>query len=246
MQGRLFEDLVVSRGGAPARTTGGMPLSFVIHAVGIAGLLALSVVLPEEMPVPPSSSIADVVFASAPRVPAAPGRPQPAARNQPPQKHESMPLLRPPQESAELVPDPFDPAPAPGDDCPGCVVGNEGPGGPGGPGGEIGGDPSGTSAPIAISAPVRVGGHIQPPRKIRHVDPVYPELARRAGVTGIVILECVIGPEGRIRSVSVLRGQPLLDAAAMDAVRQWAYRPTLLNGVAVEIVMTVTVRFTTR
>jgi protein TonB len=94
--------------------------------------------------------------------------------------------------------------------------------------------------------PLRVGGHVQAPRKIRHVDPVYPDLARRAGVSGIVILECVIDREGRIRSVEVLRGQPLLDAAAVDAVRQWTYRPTLLNGVPVEIVMTVTVRFANR
>ena len=60
-----------------------------------------------------------------------------------------------------------------------------------------------------------------------------------------MILECVIDREGRIRSVGVLRGHPLLDAAATDAVRQWTYRPTLLNGVPVEIVMTVTVRFAT-
>ena len=94
--------------------------------------------------------------------------------------------------------------------------------------------------------PVRVGGHIQAPRKIRHVDPAYPELARTAGVSGIVILECVIDREGRVQSVQVLSGHPLLKAAAVHAVGQWAYTPTRLNGVPVAVVMTVTVRFTTR
>jgi protein TonB len=125
--------------------------------------------------------------------------------------------------------------------CVGCAPTGGGGGGDGPPG------IVGTGPPVVVGpSPVRVGGHIQPPRKVRHVDPVYPELARRARVTGIVILECVIDLEGRIRSVGVLRGHPLLDAAATDAVRQWTYRPTLLNGVPVEIVMTVTVRFATR
>jgi protein TonB len=93
---------------------------------------------------------------------------------------------------------------------------------------------------------VRIGGQIQAPRKIRHVAPAYPELARTAGVTGIVILECVIDPAGRVQSVQVLSGHQLLNEAALTAVRQWAYSPTLLNGVPVAVVMTVTVRFTTR
>ena len=76
-----------------------------------------------------------------------------------------------------------------------------------------------------------------------YVEPVYPEIARRAGVSGVVILEAVIDPNGNVTDVRVLRSIPLLDQAAMDAVRQWKYEPTLLNGVPVPIVMTVTVRF---
>ena len=75
------------------------------------------------------------------------------------------------------------------------------------------------------------------------VEPVYREIAGRAGVSGVVILEAVVDPNGNVTNVNVLRSIPLLDAAAMDAVRQWKYEPTLLNGVPVPIVMTVTVNF---
>ena len=74
--------------------------------------------------------------------------------------------------------------------------------------------------------------------------PVYPPHARSARVEGSVILEAVIGPTGRVTDVKVLRSAPLLDEAAMEAVLQWEYTPTLLNGVPVPVVMTVTVNFT--
>jgi protein TonB len=92
-------------------------------------------------------------------------------------------------------------------------------------------------------ATVRVGGAIQEPRKLEHVNPAYPDIARQARVQGVVILECTIGPDGRIEHVTVLRGIPLLDAAAVEAVRQWVYTPTLVNGVPARVIMTVTVRF---
>ena len=131
-----------------------------------------------------------------------------------------------------------DPAPEGDGDCIGCAPAI------GGPEGEPRvGDPAGTGPAAAPAAPHRVGGRIEAPRKTHHVDPVYPELARAAHVSGTVILECVIGRDGGVRSVTVLRGHPLLEAAAADAVRQWTYRPTLLNGVPVDVLMTVTVRF---
>ena len=97
--------------------------------------------------------------------------------------------------------------------------------------------------PAPAKPTVRVGGSIQPPRKIQHVAPVYPELARAARKEGLVILEAVIGEDGAVRSVRVLRSIPLLDRAAVDAVRQWRFTPTLLNGEPVPVVMTVTVGF---
>ena len=88
-----------------------------------------------------------------------------------------------------------------------------------------------------------VGGQIREPRKLKDVPPRYPEDAKAARVQGMVILECTISPEGNVTDVRVLRGIPLLDQAAIHAVKQWRYTPTLLNGVAVPVVMTVTVNF---
>jgi protein TonB len=90
---------------------------------------------------------------------------------------------------------------------------------------------------------VRVGGSIPEPRKIKNVPPIYPDIAKQAHVQGIVILEATIGPRGDVTSVKVLRGIPLLDQAAIDAVRQWVYTPTLQNGVPVAVIMTVTVNY---
>jgi protein TonB len=93
-------------------------------------------------------------------------------------------------------------------------------------------------------APVRVGGSIRQPTQVRRVNPVYPPEAQAARVQGVVILEAVIGMDGRVDDARILRSIPLLDLAALDAVRQWEYTPTLLNGVPVPVIMTVTVQFT--
>jgi periplasmic protein TonB len=96
----------------------------------------------------------------------------------------------------------------------------------------------------APQSPVRAGGDLEPPTKLRQVAPIYPELARQARVQGVVVLDCVIDPSGRVADVKVLRGHSLLAPAAVDAVRQWLYTPTRLNGVPVAVLLTVTVRFT--
>ena len=119
-----------------------------------------------------------------------------------------------------------------------------------GPPGIPHGDPAGVlsaappiPAPPVPRKPIRQGGDIRPPAKIRHVAPVYPPIALASRVEGVVILEVVIGENGRVQDVRVLRSRPLLDQAAVDAVRQWQFTPTLLNGEPVPIVMTVTVSF---
>lgn len=91
---------------------------------------------------------------------------------------------------------------------------------------------------------LRIGGNIRAPKKIRHVAPVYPDVARQANVRGMVIVEIVVDREGRVTDARVLRSIPLLDAAAVDAVMQWTFTPTLLNGNPVPVIMTVTVNFT--
>jgi TonB family protein len=92
-------------------------------------------------------------------------------------------------------------------------------------------------------APVRVGGNIPMPRRIVDAEPVMPDTARQAGITGVVILEIVIGTDGKVSDVKILRSIPLLDQAAIDTAKQWRYEPTQLNGVAVPVIMTATVAF---
>ena len=91
------------------------------------------------------------------------------------------------------------------------------------------------------TAPVRVGSTIVTPKRMHYVAPVAPPTAVQAAVVGTVILEVTVEADGRVRSAKVLRSIPLLDAAALDAVRQWRYEPTLLNGVAVPVIITVPV-----
>jgi protein TonB len=111
------------------------------------------------------------------------------------------------------------------------------------PGGVVGGVVGGLPDAPPPQQAVRVGGQIKEPKKLKDVKPVYPDIAKQARVQGVVILECTISPQGKVTDVKVLRGIPLLDAAAIDAVKQWVYTPTLLNGVPVPVIMTVTVNF---
>jgi TonB family protein len=97
--------------------------------------------------------------------------------------------------------------------------------------------------PASEDGALRVGGTINPPTKIKDVRPMYPPVARDAGVTGVVIIEVRIGTDGSVQEAHVLRSIPLLDQAALDAVKQWQFVPTLMNGQAVPIMMTVTVNF---
>ena len=89
-----------------------------------------------------------------------------------------------------------------------------------------------------------MGGGIKPPARVVNVNPVYPPDAKEARVQGVVILEVLIGGDGKVEQAKVLRSIPMLDQAAMDAVRQWEFTPTLLNGEPKKVIMTVTVNFT--
>ncbi len=100
--------------------------------------------------------------------------------------------------------------------------------------------------PVARAAPQTLGGNVMEGKLIRRVEPVYPRLALLARVSGIVILEVSLDEEGNVQEVRILRGHPLLDDAAVQAVRQWKYSPTLLNGEPVPVVGTVTVVFSLR
>jgi protein TonB len=119
------------------------------------------------------------------------------------------------------------------------------------PGGVVGGfiidlpqppPPPPPPAPVARD-PVRVGGDLKAPALVERVEPEYPPLAVRAKVEGVVILEALVDLQGRVESVRVLRSIPLLDNAAIAAVRQWRYSPLLLNGQPERFVLTVTLSF---
>ncbi len=87
-------------------------------------------------------------------------------------------------------------------------------------------------------------GGVKAPAKIKDVKPVYPPIAQAAGVQGIILMEVRIEPDGTVGTASVIRSIPLLDEAALDAVKQWQFTPTLMNGVPVAVIMTVTINFT--
>ena len=110
--------------------------------------------------------------------------------------------------------------------------------------GIVPGDATNVALPnVEHQEPVRPGGNVQAPARTLFVAPIYPAAALAARVSGHVIVEAIIGTDGRVRNAKVLRSVLLLDDAALAAVRQWRYTPTTLNGIPVPVMMTVTVRF---
>jgi periplasmic protein TonB len=97
--------------------------------------------------------------------------------------------------------------------------------------------------PAAVTGPVRIGGALQAPALVKRVEPVYPDLAASAKITGIVILEATVAVDGSVEQVRVLRSAKFLDQAAIEAVKQWKYSPLLLNGIPTPFVLTVTLSF---
>jgi periplasmic protein TonB len=134
-------------------------------------------------------------------------------------------------------------------DVSGAVVGGVPGGVPGGSadgvlGGIIGGAGAGPPpAPKANPTRIRVGGSVQAAKIIRQVLPVYPEIAKTAHIQGTVVLHAIIAKDGTVQELQYVSGPPLLMRGAMDAVRQWRFQPTLLNGDPVEVDTTISVVF---
>lgn len=246
---RLFADLVLSRQAGTARRAGfALPASLVLHAAALTLVVLVSIITRDTLPAVEAPPGPLPPFIRLPpeggrRLQTLPARvPRPPRPAPPP----AMAFMQdtPPVPTHEDVLDALEGPPESPAQLPclrGCEAGSV-------LGGVPGGDPDeralGTGVPAAPAAPIRPGGDIRPPLKVRNAVPVYPEIARVARVQGTVVLDCTISVDGRVDDVKVLGGPALLQAAAVDAVRQWLYRPTLLNGVAVPVVMTVTVRFT--
>ena len=211
-----------------------VPLSIAVHVFGIGAIVVVPLMAVDALPTPSSM----MAFVAAPPPPPPPP-PPPAAAEAPPApvidvNPNAAPIAAPEQIVEESG---FDLSEVQGVE--GGIAG-------GVVGGIVGGLPSAPPPPPPPPEPVRVGGNISPPTKTRDVSPSYPEVARAARVQGVVILEATIGPTGTVTDVNVLRSVPLLDDAAIAAVRQWQYTPTLLNGVPVPVIMTVTVNFSLR
>jgi protein TonB len=210
-----------------------VPLSLAVHTIALLTVVAIPLLATGTLPLP-HSRVVPVVLAPAvpPPPPVIRATPRASAANP-----DAAPVVTPdtiePESSFE--PPVLDAAPD-GDVIPGV--------------GTIDGvgvliEPPAPKVPPPPTA-VRSGVHVKAPDKVRHVDPVYPPLALATRADGVVIIEATIGVDGRVENARVLRSRPLLDEAALTAVRQWLYTPTLLNGVPVPVIMTVTVQFQIR
>lgn len=110
--------------------------------------------------------------------------------------------------------------------------------------GPTGGIVGAATIPTPPPGTLTVGGNQQQAKLISQQHPVYPPLAKEAHIQGVVRLNAIIGKDGHIQNLTVLQGHPLLVPAALDAVKEWVYQPTLLNGDPVAVMTTIDVNFT--
>ena len=211
-----------------------LPISIAAHAV--AGTLFVIMPLAAEVDVPAIAPAFRAEYMPTAAPPPAPPRPRRA--------------------SAVAEPRPGAPTTAPNEIAPelprpdGPVVDGAIDLGPstGGPGGLIANITPAPPPPVVEPAQPRIARPgfqgVREPKKIVNVVPEYPEIARISRKEGQVILEAVLDVTGRVQSLRVLKSETLLDAAAIRAVKQWRYTPTELNGVPVQVLMTITVNFT--
>ena len=223
-------------------------VSVAAHGVIVtAAVLLPLLVASETLPVVPTM-MAFVAVPVAPPPPPPPPPPKAAARApdarvaRAESPRDAAPILAP----AEILPEPA----VLGDDSYDGEGGIEG-GLEGGVfGGIVGGlldapppPPQTPAVPPAPAEPVRIGGQITAPELVHRVEPIYPDIAVHAKVSGTVILEAIVAPDGTVQSVKVLRPVKFLDAAAIEAVKQWRYKPLVLNGVPTRFVLTVVLTF---
>jgi protein TonB len=212
-----------------------LPVSIVLHAITIAAFLIVPLLADVELP-RPNTRVAT------PYIPVLPIAPPVVKRSTP---ASAKPLPSAPNTAPAVVPDTIAPEreiATMGDTLPGSEFGLP----EGVDPGMVPGEAAPPPAPPKPAPPTRVraGGQIQPPRKIVNVVPVYPAFAQSSRVQGKVVLEALIGVDGRVENLRVVQPAALLTDAAIAAVRQWVFTPTKLNGEPVQVVMMVTVDFT--
>jgi protein TonB len=230
MSDKIFAEPFVNLGGKQKYT---VLVSIVAHTVIIAAAIIVPVVATNNLLLP--RQLITIAFPIDRPLPPSPPPPRVPTKEQPPITTPAIPLRAPDAILAER-PVPITNEPIVDFDNTGVVKGGD----------YVAPPPAPPAVAVPDQAPLRVGGVIKRPTKVRDVVPTYPPLARATHVEGIVIIEATIGPDGKVQDARVLRPNPLLDAAALDAVRRWEYTPTLLNGIPVAVVMTVTVDFRLR
>jgi protein TonB len=227
-------------------------VSVAVHGTVLSAAILLPLLLASErLPVVPTM----MAFVASPVAPPPPPPPPPpkaaprAAEARPLPTAVSNPNAAPIEAPAAITPEPL----FPGEDAFGVEGGVEGGIAGGTLGGIVGGlvdapppPPPPAPIPAAPQQPVRIGGQISAPELLQRVEPVYPDIAVIAKVQGTVILEAVVATDGTVESVKVLRPVKFLDGAAIDAVKQWRYKPLILNGMPTPFVLTVTLTFSIR
>jgi protein TonB len=248
----MFQDLVRSSAARPSRGRGrALPVSLAVHAAVFAAIAAVPL-LREPQQVEAAVPTHSPVLLAPPRVAVVvPPAPPPPVRRVAPRT--AAPTPRDPGPAATSGPRPMLPTDLstlgtgdPREDTPELCLRDCT---PGGASDSIVGDgiddrPRETGTDPAV--PRRAGVDVTPPLRIGGAQPVYPELGKAVRTGARVVIECTIDPRGRVVNAVITRGHPLFDAAALDAVRTWQYRPTLIDGVPVPVLMTVTVNFTLR
>ena len=238
--------------GTAAKKSITLMVSVIIHVALIVSVIVLPLLFPDTV----SGSIQRLSFLVTPPLPPAPPpppAPEAVARRIP--STVVRDAFQTPVEIPKEILIGMDEAPPPDSLIAGIPGGVSG-GIPGGvPGGIIdgvfGGDPASLDPlplppdppPVKPPQRVRVGGSVQHAILIRQVRPRYPAPALQARIQGTVILEAIISTRGSVKNLRVIKGHPLLIERALEAVRQWRYKPTVLNGVPVEVITRITVRF---
>jgi protein TonB len=228
----------MTRVGLRSHLSGCVPISIAAHLVVL--LLLLIVPLAADIALPmPEKDLPEFIRVAPPPPPPPPPTPVPAPRH-PVATAMTDPSVPPTSAPPSIQPE--RPAPGPQFD----VAIGSGTNGQGGLGIDTGVVTVAPPPPPDPPRPatVRVAQLPEPPRKIVDVRPLYPDIARNAHVEGTVILEAVLDTSGNITQLRVVRSVPLLDHAALDAVRQWKYTPTVYGGRPVSVLMTITIRFT--
>jgi len=249
----MFEQSIVNKKARPVWT---ILLSFALQILMLLVLILVPMIYFDTLPATQLTS-----FLVAPPPPPPPPPPPAAAPVRVvkviPKQFDAGKLLAPKEIPKEVAIIDEDETPPAGGGA--GVVGGIPGGVPGGtPGGVIGGIIGSvpTAAPPPPPPPVkakpkpkppkriRVGGNVQSARLVRQPKPVYPPLARQARIQGTVRFNAIIGKDGRIANLTLVNGHPLLVPSATAAVKQWVYKPTLLNGEPVEVVTVIDVNFT--